>query len=103
MEQLLETIWDDFLQEIVKNIDGIYLCTFMLLSYLVKKHFGGLLQKITKFEWKPVYAVLIIAFITGIAFKICSDITWVKLVFTYTLGTSLHEIIFEFVEKKIKK
>jgi len=102
MEQLLETIWTDFILEVSQKIDGTYLCTFMLLSYLVKKNFGDLLQKITRFNWKPVYAVLILATILAVPFLLWTETTWIKILVTYTIGTSLHETIFEFVEKKIK-
>ena len=102
MEQLLETIWQDFILKVSANIDGMYLTTFMLLSYLIKKHFNDLLQKITNSKWKPVYTVLIIATILAFPFAFFTNATWVQIFFTYLLGTSLHETIFEFIEKKIK-
>jgi len=103
MEQLLETIWQDFILKISANIDGMYLCTFMLLSYLCKRNFNDLLQKITKFEWKPVYSVLILATVLAVPFALWTDTTWVKILFTYAFGTSLHEIIFTLIEDRFKR
>ena len=47
-----------------------YLLTFILLSYLAKKELGGWLQKITKFNFKTAYIVLILATVIGILFWI---------------------------------
>jgi len=80
-----------------------YLLMFMFLSYLVKKYFGDVLQKITKFEWKTVYIVLAIATLLAIPFLICSDEGWVKIFITYAVGTSLHELVFKWIEKKLTK
>jgi hypothetical protein len=103
MEQLLETIWQDFILKVSGNIDGMYLCTFMMLSYLIKKHFGEMLERMTRSRWKLVYTVLIIATVLAFPFTYFTEATWVQIFFTYLLGTSLHEVIFGFVEKKIKQ
>jgi len=76
-----------------------YLIIFVLLSYVVKKAFGDLLVKITRFEWKPVYTVLIIATIVGIPYMIVMDIGWVPVLLTYTIGTSFHELILDKIIK----
>jgi len=80
-----------------------YLLMFMLLSYLVKKYFGTLLQKITKFQWKTVYTVLIIATLLAVPFLVFSEEGWMKIFITYAVGTSLHELIFGWLEKKFTK
>lgn len=75
----------------------------MLMSYFVKKHFSGILQDITRFEWKGVYTVLIIATIFAVPFLLWSDEGWEKIILTYTFGTSLHELIFTHIEDWFKK
>ena len=80
-----------------------YLLIFVMLSYLVKKTFGDILQKIARFKWKPVFTVLIIATIVGIPYGIFSEVTWIQILVTYTLGTSFHELILEYIVKGITK
>ena len=80
-----------------------YLLVFMFLSYTVKKYFGDLLQRVTKFEWRTVYTVLIIATLVAIPFLLCSEEGWIKIIVTYAVGTSLHEILFKIIENKLKK
>lgn len=80
-----------------------YLALFILLSYLVKKNFGELLQKVTKFNWQPVYTVLIIATIVGIPYALLTDVGWVAILITYAIGTSFYEIIIEAIMKIILK
>lgn len=92
---------NEICEQIVLYVNIPYLLTFVLLSYFVKKQFGGLLQKITKFDWKTVYTVLIIATITAIPFLIFEG-GWVKILFSYALGTTLHELIFKHIEGLFK-
>ena len=94
----LDSVW----AQIASYVDVPYIIIFMLLSYIVKKSFGDILQKITKFNWLPVYTVLIIATIVAIPFLIWSRETWVNIAFSYALGTSLHELIFQWIENKFK-
>ena len=91
----LTTIWS----QIATYVSVPYLLTFVLLSYFVKRYFEEFLEKITKSKWKTVYTVLILATITAVPFLLWTDISWVKIVFSYALGTSLHELIFKHVEK----
>jgi hypothetical protein len=66
----------------------------------VKRYFAAMLQKITKFDWKNVYSVLIIATLVAIPFLIWGEeVSWVKITFSYAIGTSLHELIFNYIEK----
>jgi len=80
-----------------------YLMVFVLLSYMVKKHLGDFLQKITKFDWKPVYTVLIFATILAVSWVIWTSATWVEILVTYTIGTTFHETILSYFEDKIRK
>ena len=93
----LEQIWN----QIINYVSVPYLLTFMFLAYTVKKNFGKLLQKITKFDWKSAYTVLAIATIVAIPFLIWTEETPVKIIVTYAVGTSLHELLFKFIESKI--
>jgi hypothetical protein len=58
---------------------------------------------VTKTKWKSVYTVLIIATLIAIPFYFFSEETWIQLLFSYALGTSLHELIFQWIENKFKK
>jgi len=78
-----------------------YLLIFILLSYLVKNAFGDLLQQVTRFEWKPVYTVLILATLVGIPYGFFGDVTWIQIVITYALGTSFYELFLEAIVKAV--
>jgi len=80
-----------------------YLAVFVLLSYLVKKYLAEFLQKITKFDWRPVYTVLVFATLLAVPWIIWTDATWVEILVTYAVGTSFHETILSYFEKKIRK
>ena len=95
----MNEIWS----QVAEYISVPYLLTFMLLAYFVRSNFGVLLQNITKSKWKPVFTVLIIATLVAIPFAIWSDEGWVKLLFSYALGTSLHELVFKWIGKLFKK
>jgi hypothetical protein len=99
MEELMKELWSQFSQYIYAP----YLLTFIFLSYTVTRAFGKLLQKITKFEWKTVYTVLVIATVTAIPFIIWTDVSWIKILFTYSAGTTLYEIAFKFIGVKTKE
>ena len=97
----MEEIINQIFIEITKYIDYGYLFTFVFLGYLVKKYFQGLLKKWFKKEIKLVYVVLILAAIVAIPYLI-TGFEWQKILFTYTLGTSLHEVLFSRIEEKFK-
>ena len=80
-----------------------YLVLFMLLSYLVTKHLGSILQKITKFEWKNVFTVLIIATILAVPYAIFMEEKWLPMLITYVIGTSFHEILLKYLIEGITK
>jgi len=94
----------EILSQIQQYVNIPYLGTFILLSYLVKKHFEKWLMKVTKQKFKTVYVVLIIAALTGLVFWLFDqDLFWHQILLTYAIGTSMHETIFEYFEKKIRK
>jgi len=80
-------------------ISIIYMLSFIFLSYIVKKYFGTWLSKVTKLVWKPVYTVLIIATILAVPF-IMTGTPWQVILFSYALGTTLHEVVFNILEDK---
>lgn len=94
---------ESLLSQIEMYISVSYLLIFMFLSYFVKRYFGDLLQMITKFEWKTVYSVLILATLVGILFLIFTDEGLIRIVITYCVGTSVHELFFKLIEEKITK
>lgn len=95
----------NWLEEIWKQLSSVicveYMIIFMLLSYLIKRYFEFIIFRITGTKWKTVYTVLIIATSVAIPFIIWSDVGWIKIAVSYTVGTSLHELIFRWIEKKI--
>ncbi len=95
----MNEIWN----QIAQYISVPYMLTFILVAYFVKRYFGELLQKITKFEWKTVYTVLILATILAVPFLLWTEASWVQILFSYAVGTSLHELIFKYIEKLFKK
>lgn len=101
--ELIDTIYNDLIKQVAQSIDIIYLFTFMLLSYLIKNKFEDSLNRITKAKWRTVYTVLIIATLTAIPFVFYSDTSVKTILFTYTLGTSLHELFFKLIETKLFK
>lgn len=99
MEQILDQLWTG----IVNYINLPYLLTFMLFAYLVKRYFKQAIDTIFKRDVKLVFIVLIIATLLAIPYYFFVKNDWVRLLFTYTLGTSLHELIFTWIENKFKK
>jgi len=95
----IEIVW----QQVATYVCVPYLLTFLLLSYLIKRDFRKLLDQITGQRWRTVYTVLIIATIMAVPFLLFSDYSWVQILFSYTLGTSLHELIFKWIDQKIVK
>jgi hypothetical protein len=93
----METIMDN----ILNYLNVFYLLTFVFLGYLVKRYFQGLLKKWFKKEIKLVYVVLILAAIVAIPYLL-TGAEWQKILFTYTFGTSLHEVFFARIEEKFK-
>lgn len=101
--ELFDWIWNQVNQ--VLNVP--YLLLFMLVSYLIKKYLEAWLNKITGMKWKTVYTVFFIAtafavpFLLWIPGPVDTIPNWVKVVITYCVGTSLHELFFVWLEKKI--
>ena len=95
----------EFLEKVLSQIEVYisvpYLVIFMLLAYTIKKYFSEILERITLLKWKCVYTVLLIATLTAVPFLLWSEEGWLKIVFSYAVGTSLHELIFFWIEKKI--
>jgi len=89
--------------QVSQYISVPYLLTFILLGYLVKRYFGKVLKEITGMMWRTVYTVLIIATVVAVPFILWTEIEWTQIVFSYALGTSLHELIFQWIEKLWKE
>jgi hypothetical protein len=97
--EFLDQIW----QSVSEYIDISYLVVFMMFSYLVKSNFQDLLDKITGVKWKSVYTVLIIATVIAVPFFLFTEDRWEKLLVSYSIGTSLHELIFGWIEDKFNR
>jgi len=94
--------FDQIWQQLSGYIDIPYLLSFMLLACLVKRYFQGFILKKWKQEIKSVFIVLVIATIVAIPFLVFGE-EWQKVLFSYALGTSLHELIIGFIEDKLNK
>lgn len=95
--ELLDETW----RQLGHYINAMYLFTFMLIAYCLKSNLEMWIAKVTKKKWKSVYTVLIVATIVAIPFLV-SGAPFTEVLFTYTLGTSLHELVFQWIEKKFK-
>lgn len=92
--------WFDLIWgQVAVYVDVQYLIVFMLLAYMAKKYFEQALFLLTKMKWKTVYTVLVIATLTAIPFLAIGNTRWEQVLFSFTLGTSLHELIFKRIEK----
>lgn len=98
----MEEFMKQAFQELPKYIDPIYTLLFIFLSYTITNNFGSLLQKVTKFEWRTSYTVFTIATLLAVPFLIWTDSNWIKILFSYAAGTTLYEIAFKFIGKKIE-
>ena len=85
---------NELFSNIAQYIDIPYLLTFMLISYMVNNNFV--------FKIKTVFLVAIIALIVAIPYYFVVKIELSQLIFSYTLGTSLHELFFKWIENKFK-
>lgn len=90
----MEQLWD----AINGYVNVPYLFTFMLLAYTAKKYAGTWLKSK---NIKTVYIVLGLATIIAIPYIFLAKVGWSEILFTYTLGTSLHELFFKIIETKL--
>ena len=89
------------LDKLLELVDWRYIIIFILLASTIKKAFGALLQKVTKFEWLPVYTVLILATVLAIPWALLTDASWLEILVSYAIGTSFYETILERIINKI--
>lgn len=94
--EFLEKVWE----QMALYVSVPYLLIFMLLAYFIKKYFEAGLTKLFGIKFHMVYVVLILATLLAVPFFIWSDEGVVKILATYAIGTSLHELIFQWIEKK---
>jgi len=86
------------LQELLKLIIWSYMAIFILLSSMIKKIFGDWLTKVTKSKWKVGYTVFVIATILGLVHIFILKTSWEKVLLTYSLGTSLYDLLLCHIE-----
>ena len=92
----LEQLW----MQVTVYINIAYLFSFMLLGYLVKRYFQAWLNSLFNKEIKTVFVVLILATLLAIPFLFLFKSEWQKILLSYAVGTSLHELIFNWLEDK---
>lgn len=99
-----------------------YLFTFIFLGYLIKEYFRVIVNSLFNMlyffvkknifrkkiiecnnkEISMVHIILILAMLVAIPFLL-TGVDWQKILLSYTVGTSLHETIFTFIERKAKQ
>ncbi len=93
---MIETIFNSVQQ----YIDMYYLLTFMFVGYFAKRYLQKGINSILNKKVELVYIVLLLGILLAIPYVITGT-SWQKLLFSYTFGTSLHEVFFSYIEKKI--
>lgn len=96
MENFMNQMWD----QVAAYINAPYLLSFMFLSYAVKRYLQTTLTQLIGSGFKIVYVVLIIAALVAIPYLVLVKISWQQILFSYAFGTSLHELVFSWIEKK---
>ncbi len=96
MEQILIE-----LDKLLELVDWKYIIIFVLLASTVKKAFGNLLQSITKFEWRPVYTILILATVLAVPWALLTETSWMEILVSYAIGTTFYETILERILNKV--
>lgn len=96
----METSFAQILDQVMNYIDPAYLLTFMLLAYAFKHYFLGLFQKLIP-AIRMVYVVFILALLVAIPFYFWGVPARLLLI-TYAVGTSLHELLFQWIEKRFR-
>lgn len=96
--EFLEKIWE----ALGTYLSIPYLLVFMFLAYLVKTYFLAMIQLVWP-NFKMVFAVLILAAIIAVPFLIFTDEGFMKIIVSYSVGTSLHELLFGWIEDKFRK
>ena len=92
----LEQLW----MQVTVYINIAYLFSFMLLAYFIKRYFQEWLNSLFKKEFKSVFVVLILATLMAIPYLLFFEADWQKILLSYAVGTSLHELIFNWLEDK---
>jgi hypothetical protein len=82
-------------------IDATYLCIFMLLGYLIKEYLRQIICDFFHKDIPFVFIILALATIVAVPFLFTGS-PWQKILFSYAIGTSLHEVAFTFIERKMK-
>jgi ribosomal protein L23 len=83
-----------------KYIDIPYLIVFMMLSYAFKGSLTNALSSLFKTKVKKVFSVFLIGTITGVFFVMSLKTDFLKSIITWSVGTSMHELIFSYIEKR---
>lgn len=96
----METSFAQILDQVMNYVDPAYLLTFMLLAYAFKRYFLGLAQKLIP-GIRMVYIVFILALLVAIPFYFFGVPVRLLLI-TYAVGTSLHELLFQWIEKRLR-
>jgi hypothetical protein len=107
------------MEQIEKYITIEFLIVFMSLSYIFKKMVWVALTMIGRYiiakyndlfnttfvfnETSEHIPVLVIGFIIGLPFYFHFEVDLMRLLITYTVGTSLHDLIIKFLINKAKK
>lgn len=93
MEQLILSIQ--------KYIDIYYLIVFMCITYTLKNTFHAFLQWVLRTEVNKHFAVFVIGSLAAIPFLFYFKHDPLILLLTYSVGTSIHDLIIQFLIKMV--
>jgi uncharacterized membrane protein YfcA len=83
-----------------KYIDIPYLIVFMMFSYAFKGQLTTFLSNVLKTKIKKVFSVFLIGTLVGVFFVAYLKTDFLKSIITWSVGTSMHELIFSWFEKR---
>lgn len=91
---------EEFYTAIKTYIDVPYLIVFMMFSYAFKGILTQWLSAIFKAKIKKVFSVFVLGTIIGVFFVFVLHSDFSKSIITWSVGTSMHELIFSWFEKR---
>lgn len=87
---------------ITKYINIYYLIAFMAVTYSLKNTFHSALQWAFRHKVNKHFAVFLIGFIVALPFWLYFKHDKLVLLLTYAVGTSIHDLIIEYLIRKAK-
>lgn len=93
----------EYLQQFISHINLYYLVVFMALTYALKNPLTDLLGSILRVKVVKIWTVFIIGTVAAVPFWVLFNHDRMILLITWSVGTSLHDMIIKFLLQKINK